>query len=217
MTSKRRKIEKQLAALYSELHLVVAILDSKLLWMATFEKNEISYDMSITDASVTPAAVVRHLRTSSTVLRGLRPHFEHEMRRAFVNDLYLVASRHAVIVDNVIRGHIEPRPEFSAERRDAALSGLNRFLSKKDKGFIDFFRRLRNSVVHYEGRHNAANPLNDEFLGSKILTTNDNMGEPIEMSLCQVYGLYDRLLAILDEKALMAHPQMQREIGSVSA
>lgn len=217
MTIKKTRVERQLAELHRELQLVATLLDSKLLWLSTFSNQDIEFDFRITDGLATPPTVVRHLQTNSGVLRGMRPHFENEMRRAFLNDLYLVASRHAMILDNLLRDRDEPRPEFSAERRDAALNALNRFIRKDDKAFLDLLRRLRNTVVHYEGRHNLANPLNDEILGVRLVTDATNLGESVELSLSQIYALFERLVSLLSPRSLLENQQMQRELREPSA
>ena len=113
MTTKDRVVD-QLRELHNDLSLVVQFLDSKLVWISVFEGADVNFECPLRDGDVRPPTVVRHIRTSSRALRAFRPHLENEMRRAFLNDMYLVPSRHAVIIDNLLRGRLEPRPEFSS-------------------------------------------------------------------------------------------------------
>lgn len=215
--TRKAEVQRQLQEMHRELELVVAILDTKLLWLSTIESSNLQFDCPIRDGDVSPTVEVRRIRASSEALRQLRPHLENEMRRAFLNDLYLVASRHMILAENILNGLTEPRPEFSRERREAALEALNRFLAKADKKFLDFVRRLRNTVVHYEGRHNLANPMNDTLLGRHIYTTDDTLGMSITLSLPQLYHLHSEICRVLDPPALLQHPQMAHELAALKA
>lgn len=207
---KQDPLRAQLDVLRRELQLVGSMFDAKIAWLNVISQNKLHCDFTVTDNTIAPPTVVRRILFTSAQLRAMTADLMQEARRAFLNDLYLVASRHAMIVANLLRNTPEPRPEFSPERRDAALNALNRYLSKSDKRLLDFFRRFRNSLVHYEGRHNKANPLDFILLGRRIATTDTNLGEGIEMSMDQVYHLFDEVLRVFSVQ-LLDHPHFRRE------
>lgn len=207
------EVRALLDQLRADLDRILSFLQHKLLWMALIENNELRFSTPVNDGEFEPPRLIMLIKREPHELRAERPHFENEMRRAYLNDLYLVASRYAIILANLLSGKEEPRPEFSEERRDAALQGIFRFLSKEDKEFLDFFRRVRISVVHYEGRHNRSNRLNYTFRNTRFKTEDKDLGESIFFGMRHILGFYEDLIRIFDPEAIIGHPQMQREIG----
>jgi hypothetical protein len=147
----------------------------------------------------------------------LRSHcdgFLTEIRRTFINDLYLTVSRHGVLAKNVITRIEPPQPEFHKEPHEGEVAALASFLTKEDKQFLDFFRRLRNSTVHYDGSHNRRNSLDFTFNGSHFHTTEANLGHQIGYWFSDLFAIHTRLKEIFAVEKVLANEHLRRLLGT---
>lgn len=137
---------------------------------------------------------------------------ETEARRAFITDLYLIIARYSIFLHGLIDDKEIIDPAISDNAIDQAPTLLNPFLKKEDKDFLDFFHKVRNSLIHYDGNHNKKSRLDYTFSGTHFLTTENNLGQQIEWSVNELIELYQKIKLIYNKEKLLAHPFLLRKL-----
>jgi len=210
---KSQVIHQQLNLLASHLDSVNEIFRLKLIWLFVISPQcdrTFFFDPNFTDPNYNPPKRVIEIRTTNTALRPLYDPFLTEIRRSYLNDLYLVTSRQLIIVRNILDNKIPPEPEFNNNTYDGAICLLNRYVSKQDAAFLKFFRQIRNSVVHYDGNHNARNKLDFVYRGRSFETSTNDIGSQIQFSISDLIGFYEELRRIFDFSNLSQNPAFLR-------
>lgn len=177
----------------------------KLLWRHRMEHGTDTYRLDVVD----PVDPPKYVTTIAATPANLRTHLEGfmiEIRRTLINDMFLCIARHGVLARNIIDNKRPIAPEFHKEAHEGEVLALGTFLTKEDKLFLDFFRRLRNSTVHYNGNHNRRNRLDYEFNGSHFLTTDANIGRQIDYWFSDLFALHAQLEVIFATPKLLAQP-----------
>ena len=67
-----------------------------------------------------------------------------------------------------------------------------------DKGFIQQLRRLRNSIVHFNGVYSKTNPLNYTF-GKNTYNSLGHEGENITIELDSIMHIYQEVYKLVSE------------------
>ena len=96
------------------------------------------------------------------------------------------------------------------------IAALNPFLSREHKRFLEFFRRIRNSLVHYDGNHNLRNRLDFEFNGTHFLTTDENLGTQIRYWLSDLVAIYYHLKQVFTIDPILANPYLHQLLANKS-
>ncbi len=219
MPNRAAEVRRCLERMQHHLDVTYSLFQVKLLWLHRIEHEDNNYTIDIVD----PIVPSRHVLTIVATGQQLKAHQEPyltEIRRAFINDLFLTIARDAVLARNFLNGKDPPEPEFHTEQHEEEVAALNPFLTKVDKRFLVFFRRIRNSTVHYDGNHNVRNRLNFEFNGIRFLTTDESLGTQIKYSLSDLVAIYQRLKSAFDVERIIENPYLQniaaRQLGSDS-
>lgn len=193
----------------------MSLCSLKLLWLHRVNIDNASYSVDIVDPIDPPRHVCKIIATADQ-LRTHQDGFLTDIRRSLINDLYLTVSRFGVITKNMILGIVPPEPEFHKQAHEGEVSALCPYLSKEDKKFLEFFRRLRNSTVHYDGNHNLKNSLDYEFNGTHSLTTEGNLGTQITFWFSDLFAMHERLISALAPDAIMANRHLQEQISGTN-
>ncbi len=147
-----------------------------------------------------------------------------ETRGTYISELYSITAGFCVDINNIITDqHVDGNYShiFFTDKMDEPLNKLNRFLVKENKDFLNFFHKLRNSMVHFSALHNKRNPL-DYKLGMKIpqgteqfelyreyKTTDQNLGQLIIFGLSDLHALYFKLKDIFQSEKFTKHPHFK--------
>jgi hypothetical protein len=157
--------------------------------------------------------VVLNIEKTPKDFQEILPDLKHEIFRSFLNDIYLVVSRFLVLINNRLHNRKQLLPEESEEKFEQEVALLNRFLAADSKNFLEFLRRIRNSVVHYDGRHNQRNAL-DYCINEHIYkTTNENIGKPISFYIKDLISIYEKIISIFDYTSLLENKKFFEEIN----
>lgn len=208
-TDRVGKLRSLLEDMHKNLDEVTSLARVKLLWLHHMHIGNKNYDVNIVDIDPPPRFVTK----ISVTAMQLRTHCDPlviEIRRSLINDLFLIAARYSVITSNVINGMEPPEPEFHQKAYEGEILALGPFLTKHDKRFLDFFRRLRNSTVHYDGNHNLRNSLKFTFDGVAFITTEANLGRQIGYWFSTLFGIYDQIKKTFSVDKILTNPFLAR-------
>jgi hypothetical protein len=188
---------------------IFKILELKLTWLSIIKTQEIEdADFNITNEHST--VTIHKILMKKEEIKSYDSLIETELRRAFLNDLYLIVSRYCIRIKLCLDGKGNDNPSFLDARIDQPLFLLNRFLSKGDKKFLDFFNKIRNSVVHHDGEHNKMNRLDYIHCGTHFLTTEANLGTQIIWRFSEMIEIYSRLKKIYDYSVFVKSELLQK-------
>jgi hypothetical protein len=185
----------------------------KLIWHHRMEHGTDTYRLDVVD----PVTPPRHVMTISATPTNLKSHLEGfliDIRRALINDLFLCVARHSVLARNIVLHKRPLEPEFYQESHEGEILALGAFLTKEDKQFLDFFRRVRNATVHYNGNHNVRNRLDFEFNGTHFLTTEKNVGAQIGYWFSDLFAIHNQLESIFAADKVMQHPHLTQQMAA---
>ena len=208
VNNKLAAVRQCLDGLQHHLDLAYSVFQVKLIWLYRIRADNQSYNIKVVDITDPPREVITIAATAEH-LKALHDPYVVEIRRGFVNDLFLVVARDGLLARNSLAGKQPIHPEFFMEPHEEEVAALSPFLAKEEKRFLDFFRRIRNSTVHYDGNHNVRNGLDFEFNGTHFLTTDANVGTQINYWLSDLVAIYQRLKVVFDLDKLLANPYLQ--------
>ena len=185
----------------------------KLLWLHRIRLDHQDYAVDLVDITEPPRFVTT-ITASADQLRTHIDGFIVEIRRAFINDLYLTVARFGVIVRNVIEG-IEPAPpEFHDTCARGRGLGSGYIFVQEEKRFLDFFRKLRNATVHYNGNHNRCGALDFKFNGTYFHTHEGNIGQQIGYWFSDLFAIQAKLKEVFAVEKIVANPHLLHLLGS---
>lgn len=200
-----------LDTLQHHLDVTHSVLQVKLLWLYRIQHTNDHYRVDITDPVDPPRHVMTIVATSSQ-LKGHHDALMADIRRAFINDLFLTVARDGIVARNIIDGQKPARPEFHQHAHEGEITALMPFVAKEYKPFLEFFRRIRNSAVHYDGNHNRRNAVDFVFNGSHFLTTEENIGTQIQYWMSDLVAMYHQLKAAFHTEDIVGHPYLRRRL-----
>ena len=125
-----------------------------------------------------PATWLNDLRSDQ------RDEYESTLLRHLLNDMVLAYERYATTMYlSHASGRVLTEPAAKGTRglKPSAFERLKGVYSKADLDFLIQLRRLRNTIVHYNGLYNTSNSLDYTF-GSQHLRSIGNEGKPIEVT-----------------------------------
>lgn len=121
--------------------------------------------------------------------------YENSIRRHLLNDLVIAYERYSMIMyASHINGQTSTEPATLNNRKLGAhnFEQLQNIYSNDDKIFLVQLRRLRNSIVHYNGVYSATNELNYSF-GTNTYKSVGNEGQNIAIEFDNILLIYNRL------------------------
>lgn len=213
--SKAELIQILIKQFHQRLDQTVLLLSSKLLWdfyINYVAKNESDrFTVQVQDKETN--SIVMNISLDIKSLREMQLIRDNETRRSYLNDLYNLMCRYNICIDSILRSLPYQTPEHYDGDIDAAIQLINRYLSKEDKKFLEFYRRLRNSVVHYDGNHNKKNGLDYIFQGVHFLSSDTNIGTQIIFSHTGLRELYSRIKMIYSCDNLFRNQLFQNRLN----
>jgi len=124
--------------------------------------------------------------------------YGNSVRRHLLNDLVIAYERYSMIMyASHINGQTRTEPATLNNRNLGAhnFEQLPNVYSDDDKTFLIQLRRLRNSIVHYNGNYSATNELNYSF-GTNTYNSVGNEGQNITIEFDNILLIYNRLINI---------------------
>jgi hypothetical protein len=192
------------------------IFELKMTWYFLIRTRSPAESFAIKLTNAGSPTVLHEIKATVGDFKEIQSNYLAEIRRGFLNDVFMVLSRYCILLNNVLRRHSEPFPELNESKVDDGPRVLNRFLSKEDKRFCEFFTILRNSLIHYDGNHNQFNRLNHMFCDKEFKTTADNLGKQIGYDLSDILEIFNVVRRIFSVDHLSKHQQFCREIQATS-
>lgn len=121
--------------------------------------------------------------------------YGNSIRRHFLNDLVIAYERYSMIMyashsNSQVR--IDPALLQDRNLRAHHFEKLSHVYTGKDRGFFVQLRRMRNSIVHYNGVYSASNKLDYTF-GTQTYYSSGHEGENISIEFCNILWIYDKL------------------------
>lgn len=187
------------------------IFEMKMVWFFLINTEDKTIKAQFSDPDDN-SNIVLSINTSYALMRNLKDSYMVEIRRGYINDIFMTIYRYNILVKNIIEEKENIFPEFSNENTDMAIAFLNKYLSKPDKEFVGFLRYIRNSLIHYDGNHNEKNKLNHEFAGRKFITTPNNIGKQITYSLAELVETYKTAKRIVSFENLIQNDYFKKQI-----
>jgi hypothetical protein len=121
--------------------------------------------------------------------------YGNSIRRHFLNDIVIAYERYSMIMQaSHINGQIKTEPATLNNRNLGAhnFEQLSNVYSNDQKTFLIQLRRLRNTIVHYNGVYSATNELNFTF-GTKTYNSIGNEGQHITIEFENILLIYNQL------------------------
>lgn len=117
------------------------------------------------------------------------------IRRHALNDMVICYERHASKLFLLLKDDKMDDPALIENRCNypVCLESSKGLLLEDDKVFLEQLRRLRNSIVHYNGVYNKSNVLDYVFLKNRYYSKGHE-GENISIDFESVMYIYHRLL-----------------------
>lgn len=124
--------------------------------------------------------------------------YVNSIRRHMLNDIMICYERYASLMYTY---HItgEVRDYANIEDRSinsAKFESLPNLFLKEEKEFIIQLRRLRNSIVHYNGVYNKSNILNYTF-HNNVYNSQGHEGENIQIELDSIMYIYTEIKSLI--------------------
>ena len=141
--------------------------------------------------------------TNQTMTAASLNSFDHDgvqeygnsIRRHFLNDLVIAYERYSMLM---FASHSNTQVRTDPARLNDRNLGAHNFeqlpniYSADDREFLVQLRRLRNSIVHYNGVYSASNELNYTF-GTNIYNSVGNEGQHISIEFDNIVWIYNKL------------------------
>jgi hypothetical protein len=121
------------------------------------------------------------------------------LRRYFLNDMFMAYERYSMLmIVSHNNGQNRTDPSQINDRTLGAhlFEQLSKIYNQNDKKFLVQLRRLRNSLIHYNGHYSAANKLNYTF-GSQTYQSKGNEGGKISITFDNLLWIQNELLEIV--------------------
>lgn len=125
--------------------------------------------------------------------------YGNSARRHFLNDLVIAYERYSMLMyASHMHGKICTEPATLNDRNLGAhkFEQLANIYNQAEQTFLIQLRRLRNSIVHYNGKYSATNQLNYSF-GTDTYNSLGNEGQNITINFDNILLIYDRLREIV--------------------
>jgi hypothetical protein len=122
--------------------------------------------------------------------------YGNSIRRHFLNDMVIAYERYSMLM---IASHNNRQrridPSLINDRRLGArlFEKLPKVYEQDDVTFLVQLRRLRNSIVHYNGVYSATNELNYTF-GTQTYNSKGKEGQNISIEFDNLLWIHDRLI-----------------------
>lgn len=122
--------------------------------------------------------------------------FGNSIRRHFINDQVIAYERYSMLM---IASHNNGQSHIDPCQIDDRTLGAHHFEQQAnvyqddDKTFLIQLRRLRNSIVHYNGKYSATNELDYTF-GTESYNSVGRQGQNISIEFNNLLWIYDKLL-----------------------
>jgi len=152
--------------------------------------------------------VAMHVEITPDVTKAHREYMLAELRRSFINDLYLCISRYSIFIHRLLTLSNEEKisPDFSTGPNDTQpLNKLHPFLSTPDKEFLIFFHSIRNCIIHFDGHYNAKTQINYDLEGVQFVSEG-NYGKNIPWGIKEMIQVYERIRKIYEFNAFQINP-----------
>lgn len=124
--------------------------------------------------------------------------YGNSIRRHFLNDMVIAYERYAMLmIASHQNGQIKTEPATLNNRNLGAhhFEQLQNLFTPDEKNFLTQLRRLRNSIVHYNGHYSLTNELNYTF-GANVYDSIGNEGQQITIEFNSLILIYNELKRI---------------------
>ena len=147
-----------------------------------------------------PVPISRYKTVPAQLLNSLGDDVIQEygggIRRYFLNDMFMTYERYSVLM--IVSHNNGQRRTDPCQINDRTLGAhlfeqLSGVYDQNDSEFLVQLRRLRNSLVHYNGRYSATNKLNYTF-GTQTYQSRGNEGGKITITFDNLLWIQDKLL-----------------------
>ena len=121
--------------------------------------------------------------------------YVNSIRRHMLNDIVLCYERYATTMYasyNNGNKRIDPATQDDRNNKPSLFEGLPQLYSAEEKEFFIQLRRLRNSIVHYNGVYSVANPMNYTFYLDSYFSKGHE-GEAISIQLDSILYIFERV------------------------
>lgn len=125
--------------------------------------------------------------------------YGNSIRRHFLNDLVIAYERYSMLMfASHSNGQTRIDPALINERNLGAnrFEQLTNVYDRADVEFLVQLRRLRNSIVHYNGVYSATNELNYTF-GTNVYNSVGNEGQHITIEFDNILWTFNKLHTIV--------------------
>lgn len=125
----------------------------------------------------------------------------NSIRRHFLNDIVIAYERYSMLMiasHNNARRRTDPSGLNDRGLGAHLFEQLPAVHQPDDVTFLVQLRRLRNSIVHYNGVYSATNELNYTF-GTQSYYSRGNEGQEISINFDNVVWIYDKLIQVVQE------------------
>ncbi|MEW6687075.1 MAG: hypothetical protein AB1393_12880 [Candidatus Edwardsbacteria bacterium] len=122
--------------------------------------------------------------------------YGNSIRRHFLNDIVIAYERYSMLmIASHKNGQVRIDPCHISDKKLGALlfEQLPNVYLPEDLTFLVQLRRLRNSIVHYNGVYSATNQLNYTF-GTQRYNSMGNEGQNISIEFDNILWIYDKLM-----------------------
>jgi hypothetical protein len=152
---------------------------------------------------VLPVNMPNNIMTANSInsfdLDGVNE-YGNSIRRHFLNDLVVAYERYSMIMQaSHINGQIRTEPATLNNRNLGAhnFEQLPHVYTNDQKTFLTQLRRLRNSIVHYNGVYSVTNELNYSF-GTNTYNSIGNEGQNITIEFENILLIFNQLRDIVN-------------------
>jgi hypothetical protein len=125
--------------------------------------------------------------------------YKNSIRRHFLNDMVIAYERYSMLmIASHLNGQVRTEPETLNNRNIGAndFEHLVNIYSPDGLNFLIQLRRLRNSIVHFNGHYSVTNPLNYTF-GTNTYNSVGNEGDNISIEFDSIQWIFDELRRIV--------------------
>lgn len=127
--------------------------------------------------------------------------YGNSIRRYFLNDIVMAYERYSMLMyvshDNR-KSRIDPAVINNRNLGAKSFEDLGEIYSDDDKKFFEQLRRLRNSIVHFNGVYCATNELNYNFDGENYFSKG-NEGQSITIKFDTILWIYTKIIEIVEK------------------
>lgn len=120
----------------------------------------------------------------------------NSIRRHFLNDMVVAYETYSTTMYfshiHNSRMRIEPATINDKSSKTHLFEDLHNVYDPDDKKFLGQLRRLRNSIVHYNGVYCESNPLDYTF-GTETCNSSGKIGQDIEISFENLVWIHNKL------------------------